>query len=320
MKVALLGLYNRAVTEPGFHWDGQVKACRKLGIDYLRLDVHRYRKEQELSDILVAYDPDIILIEHKLGLKRWCSIKKKQVLKNVISVFWMCDGRQVEGVSSKYFNKIKDPVMEAEDLNNLVDYVFLANACQIQEYKQGFNIENVFFLPQAAGSDIMHRYDEEEIYDMLFAGSTRETWVHTGRRAAIDNLNTICDVKVIEDDKINTPILYSQSKLALSLCNFNYHLAVSNRFFIGLNCGACMMYQYFSGIELLVKNHVHIAWWKTVDELKNNILYYLNNPEERNEIRKNAEELGHSKHTYTHRLQNMFDIIENKTDEFYGFL
>ncbi|RKY72370.1 MAG: hypothetical protein DRP97_00735 [Candidatus Latescibacterota bacterium] len=36
--------------------------------------------------------------------------------------------------------------------------------------------------------------------------------------------------------------------------------------------------------------------------------------------RKNAPELAHSKHTYVRRMQNMLDIIEWETSDFYGFL
>jgi len=46
----------------------------------------------------------------------------------------------------------------------------------------------------------------------------------------------------------------------------------------------------------------------------------LNNRKERYRIRKNALELFHKKHTYINRIQNIFDIINNKTTEFYGFL
>ena len=319
MKVCALGLYDRAIKQPGYHWDGQLKAFKELGIDYLALDVMNYKNEQQLISQIVEYDPDIIWIGHKFGLKLWCEIKKQNLLPNALSLYWMCDCRKIEGIPSKYYTEIKEPRMDPSDLNELVDYVFIAEDHRIDEYKQGFNTDNVYFMPQACTPSIIHRYTTKETYDIMFAGSIKETWAHKGREKIINELSKIYKVNVVKDDKINTPLLYSQARLALGMSSYNYYLVMSNRFFIGLGCGTCMMFQYFPGIERMVLNHVHMVWWKTVNELKDNIKYYLNHPVERNIIRKNAELLGHEKHTYVNRINNILDIIDNKTVDFYGF-
>jgi len=70
----------------------------------------------------------------------------------------------------------------------------------------------------------------------------------------------------------------------------------------------------------LVENKKHLVWWHDIDELKANIKYYLRNNDERKEIQKNAEILAHKRHTYVNRIQNMLDIIDNKTKDFYGFI
>lgn len=47
---------------------------------------------------------------------------------------------------------------------------------------------------------------------------------------------------------------------------------------------------------------------------------YLTNDGLRDEIRKNAVILAEKKHNYMVRIQNMLDIINGKTEDFYGFI
>ena len=87
-----------------------------------------------------------------------------------------------------------------------------------------------------------------------------------------------------------------------------------------MGCGAFYICQWFPGIEKLAENDKHLIWFKTENELLEKVDYYLEHKEEREKIRMNAQELAHSKHTFVHRIQNMFDIINGKANGFYGFL
>jgi len=323
MTVLAIGLYGRIKIEPGYHEDGQLRAFKQLGIPCIPFDVESISDADaihKLSKLIRKHQPDIILIDHKKGLKIWSDIKKSIKLDSCISVYWMCDGRKVEGVKSPYFTKVKEPIMAPSDLKGLVDFIFISDAYRIDEYRVGFETDNVYWMPQACTPKFMHKIATTEIYDMTFAGSIAETLVHEGRENIIKSVSSVCKVNVIDNKKIDTPKIYSQSKLVLGMSNFNYYLTTSNRFFVGMGCGACMMFPYFPGIDLLVENKRHLVWWHDIDELKANIKYYLRNNDERKEIQKNAEILAHEKHTYVNRIQNMLDIIDNKTKDFYGFI
>ena len=47
---------------------------------------------------------------------------------------------------------------------------------------------------------------------------------------------------------------------------------------------------------------------------------YFSNEEIRLKIKSNAGELAKLKHTYIIKTQNLMDIINNKAEEFYGFI
>ncbi len=97
-------------------------------------------------------------------------------------------------------------------------------------------------------------------------------------------------------------------------------LYASNRPYIALACGSCVITNYFKGLEKLAVNQKHLLWYNSMEELKQLLDKYLSNNELREEIRQNAEKLAREKHNYIARISNMIDIINQKTEDFYGFV
>ncbi|MFC1531976.1 glycosyltransferase [Thermodesulfobacteriota bacterium] len=76
----------------------------------------------------------------------------------------------------------------------------------------------------------------------------------------------------------------------------------------------------FPGIDQLVANHEHVAWYKNEGEFFELLDYYLSNADKRNTIRVNAQNLAHGRHTYLDRIKNMMEIIDGRHERFNGFL
>jgi len=175
-------------------------------------------------------------------------------------------------------------------------------------------------MPQACTPAFMHRLPLVEQFDIGFAGNT-DRGGHKKRSAMLDKLSAGYTVSIRNNVRNNISNFYSKCRLVFGM-NFEYNrfLYTSNRFFVAIGCGAQYLCEWFPGIELLVENHKHVVWFKTEEELFQRVDQYLRDSKARNIIRSNAEQLAHQKHTYRMRIQNMMDIIEGRTEKFYGFI
>ena len=294
-------------TQLGFHWDGQTRAFRELGFQTLFLDIRKNKNYEILRQKILDFEPDIL----------WCGLKdclpfikwmendvKKLRNRGTKVIYWYCDIREPEPIN----------------LHNLVDVMFLSNSGQIEEYKKAYSIDRIYYMPQACSPQFMHRLDFPEIYDIGFAG-TVNGFLHERRGKILKKLSKKYKVAIKNSVRNNISNFYSRCRIVFGMNPaINSHLYTSNRLFIALGCGAFYMCEYFPGIEKLANNREHLVWFEDKKELYYLIDHYLKKEAKREKIRKSAQFLAHSKHTYTARIQNMLDIIECKTDRFNGFL
>ena len=73
-------------------------------------------------------------------------------------------------------------------------------------------------------------------------------------------------------------------------------------------------------IEKLFQNEKHLVWYRNYNELTELLKKYIQNDDKRKEIKESAYKLAKKKHTHINRIQNLLDIIMEKTEKFYGFL
>ena len=85
-------------------------------------------------------------------------------------------------------------------------------------------------------------------------------------------------------------------------------------------CNCCFLTNYFKGLNLLAENEKHLLWYNNKKDLINIIKKYLSNKILREKIGQNARKLAKQKHNYIYRIKNIIDIINNNTEEFYGFI
>jgi len=306
-KICAIGAYNSRYDQLGFHWDGQIRALNQLGYDSLFLDIRKGKNYEKLKEEFLNFNSDYLF----LGLSDCLSL-----------ITWMKDDiteyRKRGGRVIYWFCDFKKP--QKQDFSELIDFIFVTNAGQVEEYREAYNVKNVFYMPQACTPAFMHNLKLEEKNDLAFAGNTFKS-VHINRYNLLKKLKKKYKISISSSTRNKISNFYSESKLAFGANqDKNTHLYTSNRFFVAIGCGACYLFEYFPGAEKLVENHKHAVWFHDEKEMLELADYYLKNNEKRLEIRKNAQRLAYGKHTYIIRMQNILDIVEGKTDRFCGFL
>ncbi|MEK6732047.1 MAG: glycosyltransferase [Candidatus Omnitrophota bacterium] len=288
----------------GFDWDGIPRAMDELGYDYILLEGMRNMDYKILHKAILAYGPDYILLVLKETLPILFDIAKDLKKMGTKTIFWFTD---------------PDTPWQM-DLNGILDYMFLSNTGQLEDYKKAFNIKNVYFMAQPCTPSIMHRCNLPEIYDVGFTGALSKDKLHDTRRKVVNDLSGKYNVAVRNNMRNHVSEFYSQSKIVFGASDFKYELYTSNRIFVAMSCQRLYLTNKFPGIERLFKNKEHLLWFENYSEAMDIVDYYLKHDSERNRIAENAARIAHAKHTYKERLKNIFDIVEGKTDNFYGFL
>lgn len=83
----------------------------------------------------------------------------------------------------------------------------------------------------------------------------------------------------------------------------------SDRVYLTLACGGFFLTAYVEGLEAEFKNHTHLVWWRSFDELHDMIKYYLPREAERRAIALEGYRLVQREHTYDKRIQRMTEHL-----------
>lgn len=309
-KVLLLGHYALRYTFlNNARWDGQARAFEKIGYDTCIFDFKDHSFPYLLEHIKL-YNPDILWIGGTTGyhfLKKYADFLKASKIK---VVYWMWD-----------IAPIKD-----FDFKNIIDYMFITSKGEVQEYKKRYNLDKVYFMPTPIVPEIIHRNKYiKEIYDVGFAGLLFNTKIYPyyeERRKLLQFISQHFKVKIFKNHYNDLPEYYSKCKIIFggTPALKDLELYASNRLYIALSDGCCFITNYFKGLEKLAENETHLLWFNNQKELFALLEKYLFNKALREEIKNNAEKLARLKHDYIFRLTNMLDIINNESEEFYGFI
>jgi len=306
-KVCLLGNYTLRYTHLNSSWwDGQVRAFEKLGYDLLILDIKDHSFNYLLKSIRL-FNPDIFWIAGKIVIEFLKENAEYFSLSKAIVVYWIWD--------------VRTPIKF--DFKGIIDYMFISSVGEIPLYKKSYNLNKIFFMPALITPQILHRnkFITEE-FDIGFTGLLDYSKYHKKRTEIINFLKEHFQVKIVNNVFNNLPEFYSRCKIVFGgTPDLNYlELYSSNRLYLALSCGCCYITNYFSGLEKLANNEKHLLWYENKKDLLQKIKKYLNSYELRNEIKNNAENLARSKHNNILRIKNMLDIINQETEEFYGFI
>jgi ubiquinone/menaquinone biosynthesis C-methylase UbiE len=305
-KICAIGAYEHlGYSQLGFHWDGQARAFKTLGFEVLLLDIIVDDNFQNMMEKIQEFGPHILWLGLDTCLDFLWKMKNNIIkLKNngCKVIYWFCDLRKPKKMN----------------LGDLIDMIFISNAGQIDEYRSAYQVDKVYYMPQACTPAFMHKLDLDEKHQIGFT-TTLTSGYHEKRKSLVKKLNSRYNLILSKNTRNYINNYYSKSKIAMGMnLDSVEYLYTSNRFFIALGCGAFYLCEWFPGIEKLGKNHESLVWFKNEYDMFELVDYYLKNTEKRFSIRKNAQSLAHNKHTYVHRVQNMLDIIDGKTNDFYG--
>lgn len=326
MKIAFLGNFSVDYTTETHH----LKTLRKLGHEVFPLQEGIDTADQIFSR---ASKMDMLFWTHthERHTQGIDDVLKKLKELNIPTVgyhldLWLGLEREKDLANDPYWN---------------IEYFFSVDMLMVEYLNQHENMPKAFFLPAGV-------YEEEcyiaptnpaHQHDIVFVGSGiyHKEWeyrqdlvnflhIKYGRKFAHYGEGGIRKVRGAELNSI-----YANSKIVIgdTLCKgYNYPWYLSDRIFEVTGRGGFIIHPFIEGIETMFEVPVPMspydydttnaeiitypfAKWDYLEYL---IDYYLaeENKEEREEIRDRGHKRTLENHTYTNRLFNLLNIIENE--------
>lgn len=223
------------------------------------------------------------------------------------------------------------------------DYFFTSGTDALEKYRKAGN-KNGYWLPFACHPEIhkpmTQAEEEKEKYgcDICFVGSNYPERIEILEKLSGNNLGIwgigweklskgsplkrfIRGAIVRSDEWVK---IYNASKIVL---NISLSRAFAKDFYLNetdekefrmcntrvfeiLGCGAFQFMDARADAMTLFEDRKHLVFYKDADELISLAKFYLDNPEERKKIAKNGRKVTLEKHTYKHRLEEIFAIIK----------
>jgi len=222
-----------------------------------------------------------------------------------------------------------------ERIAPLYDYFFTIQRNQFFDKLAAMGIRNYSYLPLAASPDVHRRLDmskkEIDTYgsDISFVGSG----YHNRKFFFIGLLDF--DLKIWGSEwDVGLPLLghiqrggewidteesvkiFNASKININLHSSTYHEGVNPygdfvnpRTFEIAACGCFQLVDYRSEMSELFNIGTEIICFKDLNDAREKIRYYLNNPDVRAEISARGKERVLREHTYEQRMEKMLEFI-----------
>ena len=106
-----------------------------------------------------------------------------------------------------------------------------------------------------------------------------------------------------------TDSFFADSAINIDINSLHMPTAVNSRLFDVPMCGGFVITDYREGVYDLF-NEDEIVCYKSIDDLKEKVDYYLKHPDERKKIITRARKRILNQHMYTHRVQNIIKKYE----------
>lgn len=141
-------------------------------------------------------------------------------------------------------------------------------------------------------------------YDMKIWGKSYPAWLSSPLRAIYQ------DEYVTGEEKAKA---FNAAKIVLNTMHYGEIEGVNCRLFEAAGCGAFQIADWRPALADLFEPEKEIVTFRTRQELKAKVDYYLAHPKERREIADRAYARAHREHTYERRLEKMFEILGLQT-------
>lgn len=229
------------------------------------------------------------------------------------------------------------------ELGKKHDYFFTSVKGMVKKYKDA-GIMNCFYLPQGYQPEVYIQGTDNKIMDdtgeyILFTGKIHRryekraeilnrivgkgyrlrwysdpvpwTWKNIGFKLKYPRLNSSHCGKPIYLKELVGKIQGANIVLGFQI-QPEIELCMSNRIWTTLGCGGFFLCEYVKGMENIFTAGMHLDWFKNEEELFDKIEYYWKKPELRRKIASAGQDLVISKHKYSDRFIEMFEIINQR--------
>ena len=312
------------------HW---AKTLESIGNTVIRVQENGYNSKQ-LGDFLDCQDFDIFLFVRTWGETVTLDHLKCLKERNIPTVSYHLD--LYVGLARKYLhrNKTFENVLHTDPFWQC-DYVFSPDGDpNSQNIFEENGINHYYMKPGVFEPECILNLKQEHKYDVLFVGGGDKigsphiyghpewnyrneliTWLYK-------NYNNFTKFghpqETIRNERLNE--LYSNTKIVIgdSVCvGFNHTYYWSDRIYETIGRGGFLIHPYIKGLEEEFTDGENIVFYEygNFEQLKEKIDYYLEHSEEREKIRKAGFELVKSKCTYTDRMKQMLEVVDNNENK-----
>lgn len=309
---------------------GMEQTLDKIGAKFIAWDSGKLERD------IVDYSPTHIIIYANIGLDaaktvgRIRKIKRGQNLfprdKRILKKKGLPIPRIVIPKIGWWFWDLRT-IERHKSYQGWIDKVFLCNKEYMEMWHKELHVP-VYYMPQCATENVLYKdvkVDKVD-WDIFFMGSLGNKSVHGNRGEILEFLKAHYKLKAINgfhrEDRImlhhQSSYYYEHSPFCLDV-SANAKGYTSNRPYEILANHGFLLIKYFDGIEDIFENHKHCVWFKTIDEMAKVIDYYIDKPKERKKIAEVGHKLFLEKHTFDCRLDNILDIMDGKTKDYYGY-
>ena len=125
------------------------------------------------------------------------------------------------------------------------------------------------------------------------------------RKKILRELQTKFNIRICKAFGKEMSNLFNRSKIVLNI-HAEEFLDTETRIYESLGCGAFVISEKLSSENPFIPN-MHYIEVNNIDEMKNQINYYLDNPIERENIAQNGYKEAKSKHSYQKRAEQLVD-------------
>ncbi len=298
------------------------ETLRDLGHDVMVVDVSKVSREREFFDTVWAaamdYCPDFVITMDALGIcdevlgrlgvpvAAWFFDNPMKILG-----FGADDGRtRPEHMGDKFYVFSWDehyvPLLEEKGVRAF--YLPLATNPRIYHPREGdtedrarFEADVSFIGTAKRDADSEYRLGMVESLDGLDVALWGSGWERAGGVSF-----RVCGRA---DNRTETPLVYSLSKINLNFTTSQLVTALPMRVFDILACGGFLLTDYRSDLDRLFEPGRDLVVFRSRAELRELAEYYLAHPEERAEIARRGREKVSGRNTLSHRIEYILETI-----------
>ena len=288
--------------------------------DYLAKALPAFERSRQRSLLrsVHAFQPDLVLITHAtLHPQVIEELRKMSAAKVAV---WFPDnlanlGRQYLLASEFDACFFKDPYMVDTFRAKLgLNAFYLPEACNSQWHRRVElnEADRRKYDCDLASACSMYCYRARMLeifahYDLKFWGTGYPFWLESPLRASYPN------VYVAELEKSKA---FNAAKIVLNTMHFGEIEGVNCRLFEAAGCGAFQIAEWKPGLAELFEPEREVVTFRSREELRDKVDYYLAHHEERKAISDRAYIRAHREHTYEVRLKRMLEILGLSSEGF----